>query len=135
MGMRRRCLERPAIVMKKILVVDDNLASLELAREVLQDSSHQVLEARDGREAMDLLATTEPDLVLLDIHMPALDGYSVLRRIRQDPRLAGLRVVALTASAMQGDREQALSAGFDDYIVKPLQIGALRNRVKWLLGP
>jgi CheY-like chemotaxis protein len=121
--------------MKKILVVDDNLASLELAREVLQDSSHQVLEARDGREAMDLLATTEPDLVLLDIHMPALDGYSVLRRIRQDPRLAGLRVVALTASAMQGDREQALSAGFDDYIVKPLQIGALRNRVKWLLGP
>jgi CheY-like chemotaxis protein len=119
--------------MKKILVVDDNPASLELAREVLEDPHQQVLEAHDGREALDLLATEKPDLVLLDLHMPAVDGYTVLERIRQEPRLARLRVVALTASAMQGDRERALSAGFDDYIVKPLQISVLRNRVKRLL--
>ncbi len=120
--------------MKRILVVDDNLASLELAREVLEGPSQHVLEAHNGLEALDLLPEAKPDLVLLDIQMPELDGYSILRRIREDPRFAHLRVVALTASAMQGDREKALAAGFDDYIIKPMQIQALRKRVGQLLG-
>ncbi len=120
--------------MKRILVVDDNPASLELAREVLEGPSQLVLEAHDGLQALDMLPEAKPDLVLLDIQMPVLDGYSILRRIRADPRFAHLRVVALTASAMQGDREKALAAGFDDYIIKPMQIQALRKRVGQLLG-
>ena len=73
-------------------------------------------------------------MVLLDIQMPLLDGYAVLQQLRQDPRSAVLRVVALTAYAMQGDRERALSAGFDGYITKPIDIGELRSRLRELLS-
>src|SRR5579862_7375155 len=97
----------------KILVADDNAASRELIREVLEMSGYHVVEASNGQEAVSRVHETAPDLVLVDIQMPRLDGYGVLRELRGDPKFAGLRVVALTAFAMQGDRERALEAGFD----------------------
>ncbi len=114
---------------KKILVVDDNPASRELVREILTAPTRDVLEARHGQEALEMIPVVKPDLVLLDIHMPVLDGFSVLRKIRENPRWAQLRVVAVTAFAMDGDRERALAAGFTDYITKPARPAELRSTV------
>jgi len=120
--------------MKKILVVDDNPVSRELVREVLQRPDYQMLEASDGQKALDTIAQAEPDMVLMDIQIPIFDGYEVLHRIRSDPRFAALRVIALTAYAMPADRERALAAGFEAYITKPIDAGALRREVEHLLS-
>jgi CheY-like chemotaxis protein len=117
----------------KILVADDNTTSRELIREVLEMSGYDVLEAADGREAIRRVREGMPDLLLLDIQMPHLDGYGVLRELRADPQLSNLRVVALTAFAMHGDRERALDAGFDGYITKPVEIAALRQEIRKFL--
>ena len=119
--------------MRKILVAEDNLASRELIREILEARGYQVVEACDGREALQKVQETGPDLVLLDIQMPVLDGFAVLRQLRQDPRFATLRVVALTAYAMRGDQEKALAAGFDAYLSKPVDATALRRQIEKLL--
>jgi two-component system cell cycle response regulator DivK len=118
---------------KKIIVVDDNAASRELIREVLDSPDHSIMEAADGREALDLILASDPDLVLLDIQLPGLDGYSVVQRLRENPRFARLKVVAVTAFAMQGDREKALSAGFDGYMTKPIDTYHLEEQVQELL--
>jgi len=118
----------------RILVADDNPVSRELVRELLESPDREILEASQGAEALEMIAEFSPELVLLDIQMPLVDGYAVVRRLRQDPRFAGLRVVALTAYAMQGDRQRALSAGFDDYITKPIDGAALRKRVEALVN-
>ncbi len=120
--------------MKKILVAEDDLASRELVREILETCGYQVLEARDGREALQRVEETAPDLVILDIQMPGLDGSAVLRQLRQDSRFASLPVVAVTAYAMRGDREKALAAGFDAYLTKPLSAAALKKQLEQLLG-
>jgi len=114
----------------RILVADDNTASRELVREVLEMSGYDVVEAADGLEAVAKARETTPDLLLVDIQMPHLDGYGVLRELRADPRLAALHVVALTAFAMQGDRERAMDAGFDGYISKPVNLAALREEIR-----
>jgi two-component system, cell cycle response regulator DivK len=124
-------MSRP--VSRKILVADDNTASRELIREVLEMSGYDVVEAADGQDAVSTARENTPDLVLVDIQMPRLDGYGVLRELRADPRLSGLQVIALTAFAMQGDRERALDAGFDGYITKPVDIVALRQEIRKLL--
>ncbi len=115
---------------RKILVADDNNASRELIREVLEMSGYDVVEASDGQDAVDRARESMPDLILVDIQMPRLDGYGVLKALRADPALSALRVVALTAFAMQGDRERAIDAGFDGYITKPVNIVALRQEIK-----
>jgi CheY-like chemotaxis protein len=117
----------------KILVADDNTASRELIREVLELSGYEVIEAADGEAAIERARAGVPDLVLVDIQMPRLDGYGVLREMRADARLSNVRVVALTAFAMQGDRDRAMEAGFDGYITKPVEINALRNEVRKFL--
>lgn len=117
----------------KVLVADDNAASRELIREVLETIGYDVVEAADGADAVARVRESAPGLALVDIQMPHLDGYGVLRELRADPRLARLRVVALTAFAMQGDRERAMEAGFDGYITKPVEIAALRQEIEKLL--
>ena len=114
---------------KKVLVVDDNAAGRELVRESLQDHVSSIVEASTGREALEKIRATRPDLVLLDIQMPEMDGYEVLREIRGDPALKGLRVIALTAFAMRDDRERALAAGFDDYLTKPVTAAQLKEQL------
>ena len=113
----------------RVLVADDNPAGRELVRETLRDYAATIEEAADGQEALEKIREAPPDLVLLDIQMPGLGGFDVLREIRKDPQLHNLRVVALTAFAMQGDRERALEAGFDDYITKPITLAKLKEQI------
>ena len=114
---------------KSVLVADDNPAGLELVREILQDMVSGLEEASNGTEALEKIRRAPPDLVLLDIQMPEMDGFQVLREIRRDQALKNLRVVALTAFAMQGDRDRALEAGFDDYITKPVTGATLKAQL------
>ena len=119
--------------MKKILVVEDNPASIELITEILSGRGYEIIEAYDGRQALQKIEETEPDLVLLDIQLPVLDGFAVLSQVRQNPRFANLCVVAVTAMVMKEDREKGLRAGFDAFIGKPVDAAALRLEVDRLL--
>jgi len=116
----------------KILLADDNLPSRELMREILETSGHRVMEAVDGRDALDLVHQNRPDLVFLDLQMPVMDGFRVIQELRNDIRFRRLPVVAVTASAMLGDRERAIAAGFDSYIAKPINLGEVRKQIESL---
>jgi CheY-like chemotaxis protein len=116
--------------MKKILVVEDNQVNRELVREMLEGSDFQVFEAENGLEALHLLPKTHPDLVLLDIQMPVLDGMSTIRQLREKPQYATLPVLALTAYAMVGDRERVMAAGFSGYLAKPIDRATLLQEVR-----
>ena len=119
--------------MTKILVAEDNPSNRELFRELLESWGYEVVEAVDGEAALKAASEGSPDAVLLDIQMPLLDGYEVLRRLRQDPKLAHLRVMALTAFAMRGDREKALASGFNAYHSKPINGQVLKRDIEQLL--
>jgi CheY-like chemotaxis protein len=119
--------------MKKILIAEDNPASRELMIEILSGRGYELIEACDGRQALQKIEETEPDLVLLDIQLPILDGFAVLSQLRQNPRFVNLCVVAVTANAMKEDREKGLRAGFDAYISKPVDAAAIRSQVDQLL--
>lgn len=105
--------------MKKIAIVEDNPDNRELMQVILS-GIYKVVEYESGADALKGLRSDRPDLVLLDISLPQMDGPEVMRHIRADPSLRTLPVIALTAHAMVGDREKFLAAGFDDYITKPV---------------
>lgn len=113
-----------------ILIADDNAFSRELMRELLEGSGHIILEAINGRHALDLIRRCAPDLVFLDLQMPLRDGFGVIRELRSNRRFRNLPVVAVTASAMIGDRERAIAAGFDSYIAKPIDLCEVESQVK-----
>ena len=119
--------------MKKILVADDKATSRELIRIALEGDDYVISEAADGIEALRCAREFDPDLIILDLHMPGVDGFGVLAELRRDGEFAATPIMALTASAMQGDRERALAAGFDSYVSKPLPLPALRAEVRRLL--
>jgi CheY-like chemotaxis protein len=119
--------------MKHILIADDKPGSREFLRTVLEYSGYEVTEAADGQEAIEQ-ASNDIDLFLLDLQMPRLDGFGVVRLLREKPEFANVPIVALTASAMQGDRERALAAGFSAYIVKPVSLPMLRAELARLTG-
>ncbi|MGA7403093.1 MAG: response regulator [Candidatus Sulfotelmatobacter sp.] len=119
--------------MTRILVAEDNAVNRELLRELLELRGYTVLEACDGQEALETIEQTHPELLLLDIGMPVLDGFAVVRKIRENPSLAGLPVVAVTAYAMRGDRERILSSGFDGYLSKPVDPSSLTKELDRLL--
>lgn len=119
--------------MKKILIAEDRPSSRELIRTVLEGCGYSVAEAVDGRQAVELAKRENPDLLIVDLQMPALDGLGVLAELRRDERFADVPIVALTASAMQGDRERALEAGFTEYITKPVNLRFLRQEITRLL--
>jgi two-component system cell cycle response regulator DivK len=118
--------------LKHILVVDDNPGSRELVKFALEPS-YVVEEAFDGRDAISRIRETLPDLVLMDIQMPEMDGYEALHEIRANPDSASVPVVAITAFAMLEDRQKAFEAGFDGYFSKPINIAALRTQIDSLL--
>jgi CheY-like chemotaxis protein len=120
--------------MSKILIAEDNPVNRELLRELLEMRGHTVAEACDGEEALRSIEQTQPDLVLLDIGMPLLDGFGVIRKIRENPRFASMPVVAVTAYAMQGDREKILSAKFDGYLSKPVDARTLVQELDRVLS-
>ncbi len=109
----------------QVLVVEDNEKGMKLFRDVLAATGYRTLEATTGEQAFELAFEHRPDLVLMDIQLPDIDGVEVLRRLRANERTASISVVALTAQAMHGDRERFLDAGFDDYVPKPVDIAAL----------
>ncbi len=114
----------------QVLVVEDNEKNMKLFRDVLQASGYRLLEATTGERAMALAAEHRPNLVLMDIQLPDIDGVEALARLRADARTASIPVVALTAQAMHGDRERFLDAGFDAYISKPVDVVEFVKTVK-----
>jgi two-component system cell cycle response regulator DivK len=115
---------------ERILVVEDNEKNMKLFRDVLGATGYRTLEATTGGEAVEMATEHTPDLVLMDIQMPDIDGLEALRRLRADARTASLRVLAVTAQAMQGDREHFLAAGFDGYLSKPVNVQELLGTVR-----
>lgn len=113
-----------------ILVVEDNEKNMKLFRDVLQAKGYRTLEATSGEEALGLAGDHLPDLVLMDIQLPGIDGLTALARLREDERTASITVLALTAQAMQGDRERFLESGFDGYISKPVNVMEFIETVK-----
>jgi two-component system cell cycle response regulator DivK len=114
----------------RILVVEDNEKNMKLFRDVLQAAGYRTLEATTGGEAVALAADHAPDLVLMDIQLPDIDGVEALGRLRANERTASVPVLALTAQAMEGDRERFLAAGFDGYLSKPVNVTDLVASVK-----
>lgn len=120
--------------MIKVLIAEDNAVNRELLRELLELRGYTVLEACDGQEALQMIEQTQPELLLLDIGMPVMDGFAVIRRIRENPRLARLLVVAVTAYAMRGDQERILNSGFDGYLSKPVNPSSLAEELARVLA-
>jgi CheY-like chemotaxis protein len=113
----------------QVLVVEDNERNMRLFRDVLQAAGHRTLEATTGERAVELAGEHGPDLVLMDIQLPGFDGVVALSRLRSDERTRAVPVLALTAQAMDGDRERFLAAGFDGYLSKPVNIADLVDTV------
>ena len=117
----------------RILVVEDNERNLKLVRDVLQFAGYDVVEARSGEQGVALANECTPDLVLMDLQLPNMDGTQALRLLRQSPRTREVPVVAVTAFAMKEDRDRALKAGFDGYLEKPISVRALPDQVRGFL--
>lgn len=120
--------------MATLLVVEDNPQNLKLAQLLLQRAGHQVLTAADGEEGLRVARASRPQLVLMDVQMPGVDGLTVTRQLKADPETARIRIVALTALAMKGDAERILAAGCDAYLAKPFQYTELIGVVDRVLG-
>ena len=115
---------------EQVLVVEDNETSMKLFRDVLMATGYRPLEATTGSQAVELAAELAPALILMDIQLPDLDGIAALGRLRAHERTASIPVLALTAQAMQGDRERLLAAGFDGYVSKPVDVVELLDTVR-----
>lgn len=105
----------------RILIIEDNPTNMELMVYLLEAFGHAALLARDGNEGIALAATSLPDLIICDVHLPGMDGYAVVRHLKNQPALQAIPTIAVTALAMVGDRENLLGAGFDGYIGKPIE--------------
>ena len=113
-----------------VLIVDDNEKNRKLARDVLTFAGFRTLEAETGEQGVSLATEHLPDVILMDIRLPDLDGTAVLRRLRAEERTAAIPVVAVTSFAMKGDRERFLAAGFDGYLEKPINVTELGDQVR-----
>ncbi len=112
-----------------ILYVEDNPENRMLVRRILMAEDFNVVEADSAAKAFEAIDATRPDLILMDINMPDVDGYTLTARLRENPRLNGVPIIALTANVMKGDRERTLEAGCDGYIQKPIDVDALPQQI------
>ena len=117
-----------------ILYVEDNPDNRMLVRRILMAENYKLLEATNALQAINLLETTTPDLILMDINMPDMDGYTLTTRIRSMPGLERVPILALTANVMRGDKEKTLEAGCDGYIQKPLDVDQLIREIEKFLA-
>jgi two-component system cell cycle response regulator DivK len=117
-----------------ILIVEDNEKNRRLVRDVLQFKGYQTIESETGEEGVELARSRQPALVLMDIQLPGIDGITALKRLRDDPATRGIRVMAVTASAMTQDRQTILAAGFDAYQSKPINVKSFLEAVQELLA-
>jgi len=118
------------IIPRTILVVEDNQDSRELVVKVLKNKGYQMIEAEDGEEAIQKALTEKPNLILLDISIPKIDGYEVVKRLKNMEEFRDTPIVALTAHAMKGDREKFISGGFEGYISKPINVREFPEQVR-----
>ena len=115
---------------KRILVVEDQEDNRQILRDLLSSVGYELIEAEDGEQGLAAAAAHRPDLILMDIQMPVLDGYETTRRIKADPALRGIPVIAVTSYALSGDEGKARAAGCDDYVTKPYSPRALLAKVR-----
>lgn len=120
---------------KTVLLVEDNEDNLLVYRTILEHVGYRVLEARDGEEGIDSARTEIPDMILMDISIPKIDGWEVTRRLKDDEETSQIPVVALTAHALEEDRERAISAGCDGYLAKPVEPRRVVEEVERFIGP
>lgn len=119
--------------MAKILLVEDNPVNSDMLSRRLAKRGYEVVHAVDGQVAIELACEHAPDLVLMDMHIPLIDGWEATRRLKEDSATAGIPIIALTADAMSGDREKALASGCDDYETKPVMFKQLLEKIEGLL--
>lgn len=115
---------------KRVLIVEDNEQNLYLLSFILQKRGYEVAAAHDGQQGIDMALSMIPDLILLDIQLPVMDGYAVARALRADPRLDRVPIVAVTSYAMTGDREKTIEAGCNGYIEKPINPDTFLQQVE-----
>lgn len=120
--------------MSLVLIIEDNDKNLELVRDILQAKGYQTLEAGTAESGLAIARSQMPDLVLMDIQLPGMDGIQALKALRANPSTAALPVVAITASVMKADREQIMRAGFDGFIEKPITVRSFLEAVESALG-
>ena len=116
----------------KILYVEDNEDNIYVLENRLKRQGHEVLIARDGATGVQLATSEQPDLILMDLSLPVLDGWEATRRIKAEPSTRHIQVIALTANAMAGDRDKALAAGCDDFDTKPIEMARLLDKIRTL---
>lgn len=117
-----------------VLHVEDNPDNRLLVRRLLQAYGYEVIDAESAKKARDILKACRPDLILMDINMPDIDGYTLTNELKAMPNLMGVPVVAITANVMKGDRERTLSAGCDGYIEKPIDVDRFIEQVERFIG-
>jgi two-component system cell cycle response regulator DivK len=120
--------------MAKILLVEDHQEIWDFLSRRLKRRGYDVVVAEDGQQGLDKARSDRPDLMLLDMNLPVMDGWTVAKELKGDEATRGIRIIALTAHAMAGDREKALKAGCDDYHAKPIDFSQLLNQIEAVLG-
>jgi CheY-like chemotaxis protein len=118
----------------RILVVEDNMDTYELIRFILERNGYETFLAMNGRDGMNAARKQKPDLILMDLSMPEMDGWEATRRIKKEPKTASIPLIAVTAHALPGDRQRALEAGCNEYITKPMDLSELVQMVDRLLN-
>ena len=120
--------------MAKLLLVEDNEMNRDMLSRRLRRKGYEVIMASDGLEAITLTQSEAPDLILMDLSLPLMDGWEATRRLKAAPQTQSIPILALTAHAMEGDRDKAIAAGFDDYDSKPIEFPRLLAKIQTLLG-
>ncbi len=120
--------------MPRILVVEDNEMNRDMLSRRLVRKKYEVLVAVDGRESVEMARSEAPDLILMDMSLPVMDGWEATRQLKASPETQAIPIIALTAHAMSGDREKAMEAGCDDYDTKPIELPHLLDKIEALLG-
>ncbi|MBI3738900.1 MAG: response regulator [Chloroflexi bacterium] len=117
----------------RVLIVEDNIDNYELVRFLLERAGHVTMWARSGREGIDMAKSGQPDLILMDLSLPEMDGWTATERIKSDPQTNQIPVLALTAHTLPGDRKRALEAGCDGYLSKPMNISLFNETIADML--
>ena|SRR5262249_33350708 len=120
--------------MQTILIIEDNDVNIKLAETILSDAGYNVVSTTRAEETFALMDAHSPDLVLMDVHLPGMDGVTALQLLRSDPKRRATKVIAVTAMALPGDRDMLIGIGFDDYLSKPYKLNALLTTVRGALG-
>ena len=119
---------------KRILLIEDNEDNRRIVRDLLASTDYELIEAQDGGAGLTMAATHKPDLILMDIQLPVIDGYEATRRIKADPALAHIPVIAVTSYALSGDEEKTRAAGCNGYIANPFSPRQLLSKVREFVG-